>query len=81
VSAADLPRSVRDPDGRTVLFTERAWRHISAARPGLLDEMEAILGAVERPDLRESGRKVWLGLPLQIAAPQKREPSQTPGAS
>ena len=53
MSAEDLPRSVRDPDGRVVLFTERAWRHISAARPGLLNELEAILGAVERPDLRE----------------------------
>ena len=48
------PRTVSAPDGRVVLFTEWSWRHIRTERPDLLDELDAILLAIERPDLRES---------------------------
>lgn len=48
-----LPRSVNAPDGRVVVFTEWSWRHILAARPELLDQLDAILEAVARPELRE----------------------------
>ena len=57
----DLPRSVQDPDGRRVDFTAGTWRHLTAGRPWLLDDLDAILRAVARPDLREpdplSGRE------------------------
>ncbi len=49
----DVPRSVSTPDGRVVVFTEWSWRHIEAARPELLDDLDAILVAIERPDLHE----------------------------
>ncbi|MBV9820365.1 MAG: DUF4258 domain-containing protein [Solirubrobacterales bacterium] len=48
-----VPRSVSAPDGRLVVFTEWSWQHIMAARPELLDELDAILEAVARPDVRE----------------------------
>ena len=44
-----------------MVFTERSWRHISASRVELLNELDAILAAIEHPDLREpdprSGRE------------------------
>lgn len=54
MSQGDLPRSVRDPAGRRVDFTERTWGHLAAGRPSLLEEVDAILLAVARPDLREA---------------------------
>lgn len=51
---ADLPRVTADPDGRTVAFTDRTWRHIQSARPELLDELDAIVSTISRPDFRES---------------------------
>jgi hypothetical protein len=49
----DLPRSVEDPDGRVVQFTERSWQHIMVERPQLLDDVDAILAAIAAPDHRE----------------------------
>lgn len=49
----ELPRSTHAGDGRVVIFTEWGRRHIMAARPELLEETDAILGAVEQPDLRQ----------------------------
>lgn len=52
MTGADLPRHTVDPDGRTVAFTDRTWRHIDAVRPELLDELDAIMMAVTQPDIR-----------------------------
>lgn len=49
----DLPRAIRDPDGRIVEFTERSWQHISVERPQLLHDVDAILAAIAAPDHRE----------------------------
>jgi hypothetical protein len=46
-------RRATDPDGRVVVFSERSWRHIMAARPELHDEVGVILEAIAKPDLRE----------------------------
>jgi hypothetical protein len=53
VTEADLPKLTVDPDGRTVAFTDRTWHHIGLVRPELLDEVDAIIAAVARPDIRE----------------------------
>lgn len=50
----DLPRKISDPDGRAVQFTERSWQHIESERPELLDELDAVMAAVARPDHREA---------------------------
>ncbi len=50
---ADLPRLTADPDGRTVVFTDRSWRHIRSARPELLNELDAIVSTISQPDFRE----------------------------
>jgi hypothetical protein len=49
-----LPRTVLDPDGRVVEFTEWSWQHIMVERPQLLDDVDAILTTVASPDLREN---------------------------
>lgn len=49
----DLPLLARDPDGRTVVFDQRAWEHIETRRPELLAELDQILGAIRQPDHRE----------------------------
>lgn len=53
-----LPRSIRDPDGRVVEFTERSWQHVMIERPQLLDDVDAILAAIAGPDHREPDPKV-----------------------
>jgi len=53
VTGDEPPGSVSAPDGRLVVFTERSWQHIKTMRPELLDELDAILATVARPDLRE----------------------------
>ena len=50
----ELPRTVVDPDSRTVEFTEWSWRHIMVERPQLLEDVDAILAAIASPDLREN---------------------------
>jgi len=57
MSTPELPRAIRDPDGRIVEFTERSWQHIMAERPQLLDDVDAILAAVAGPDHREDDPK------------------------
>jgi len=42
-----------DPDGRLVVLDERTRGHLERRRPGMLDNIDAILGAVARPDVRE----------------------------
>ena len=42
----------RDPDGRTVLLTPRAWRHILSRHEELGINAEAILDIVAQPDRR-----------------------------
>lgn len=49
----ELPRTVHDPDGRVVEFSEESWRHIMVQRPQLLDDVDAVLAVVARPDYRE----------------------------
>jgi hypothetical protein len=46
-------RRATDSDGRVIVFTERSWRHIMAARPELHDQVAVILEAIAKPDLRE----------------------------
>jgi hypothetical protein len=48
-----LPRRITDPDGRTVEFTERSWRHIESVRPELLDDLDALIQAIAKPEHRE----------------------------
>lgn len=42
-----------DPDGREVVYDERTRAHLERRRPDLIDQVEAIIGAVSRPDHRE----------------------------
>jgi hypothetical protein len=53
VSKPPLPRTIRDPDGRVVEFSERSWQHIMVERPQLLGNVDAVLAAVASPDYRE----------------------------
>lgn len=50
-----------DPDGREVVYDERARGHIEHRRPDLVGQVDAIIGAVSLPDHREddpySGRE------------------------
>ena len=54
----DLPRSIQDPDGRVVEFTERSWQHIMLERPQLLEDVDAIFAAIAAPDHREEDPKL-----------------------
>lgn len=45
-----------DPDGRLVVLDERTEGHLARRRPQMLRHVEAILGAVERPDVRQNDR-------------------------
>jgi hypothetical protein len=45
--------STMDPDGREVVYDERARGHIERRRPDLIDQIEAIIAAITRPDHRE----------------------------
>ncbi len=57
----NLERSVRDPDGRLVVFDAGADLHLSLWHPELADHIDAILGVVGNPDHRvddpRSGRE------------------------
>lgn len=44
--------SATDPDGRLVVLDERTEGHLARRRPQMLRHVDAILGAVERPDVR-----------------------------
>lgn len=47
-------RSTTDPDGREVVFDAASHLHLALGRRAwLLDHVDAILGAVSRPDHRE----------------------------
>jgi hypothetical protein len=49
-----MERQVRDPWGRIVVFDLRSRRHLERrSRYVLLDQIEAIIGAVRRPDHHE----------------------------
>ena len=50
----DLPRTVADPDGRIVEFSEWSWNHIMVERPQLLGDVDAILGTISSPEFREN---------------------------
>lgn len=54
MTESDLPLLAADPDGRTVVFTARSWRHIQSVRPELLDELDAIISTISHPDFREA---------------------------
>ena len=43
---------ITDPDGRLVVFDAETRAHITRRRPELLEHVDAILGAVARPDSR-----------------------------
>lgn len=58
MSKPRLPRTIRDPDGRVVEFSEGSWQHIRARRPELLADLPLILDAVRRPDHRQLDRIV-----------------------
>jgi hypothetical protein len=46
-----------DPDGRCVVFTENAWRHIVEKHPELEPFVQQIVTAVRAPSRRVPGRK------------------------
>src|SRR5262245_60534076 len=46
-------RETTDPDGRLVVFDARIENHLARRRSQMLKHVEAILGAVNRPDVRE----------------------------
>jgi hypothetical protein len=48
--AYDHPSTI-DPDGRRVVFDAGSHLHLAAKRPWLLDDIDAILDTVARPDL------------------------------
>jgi hypothetical protein len=51
----DWPPTVRDPDGRTVVFDAGSHLHlVRRLRGALLDHIDDILGAVRSPDFREN---------------------------
>jgi hypothetical protein len=53
VDRSDLPRVVRDPDGRPIAFTQWSWDHIMVERPQLLGDIDGLMSAVASPDFRE----------------------------
>lgn len=42
-----------DPDGRQVVYDERGRGHILRRRPNVIDETDAMMRAIARPDHRE----------------------------
>jgi hypothetical protein len=54
----ELPRTISDPDGRVIEFTELSWHHIDTRRPELLEDLRPILAAIEAPDYRQKDRIV-----------------------
>ena len=46
--------SVTDPDGRTVVMDARTYAHLRRRRPTILDSLDAVMQAVERPDHRDT---------------------------
>lgn len=42
----------RDPDGRLVVFDERARGHLSRRHPGMLDHIDAMVATISNPDVR-----------------------------
>lgn len=46
-------RETKDPEGRTVVFDAGSHLHLARRRPWLLDHIDAILGAVAHPDVRQ----------------------------
>ena len=50
---AEHPK-VLDPDGRLVIFDAGSHLHLAHRRPWLLDHVDAIMGAVARPDYRST---------------------------
>ena len=53
MSKPQLPRTIHDPDGRVVEFSEQSWEHIMVERPQLLEDVDAVLAAVASPEYRE----------------------------
>jgi hypothetical protein len=58
VTRPELPRTISDPDGRVIEFSERSWLHIRASRPELLADLRLILAATQRVDHHEHDRIV-----------------------
>jgi hypothetical protein len=52
-----LPRRIRDPRGRDVLFTAERWEHIADGYPELEAHEEDIVRAVESPTETAPGRE------------------------
>jgi hypothetical protein len=50
--ADDAPSTI-DPDGRHVILDQRTIEHLQTRRPQMVDQIDAILQAVSRPDRRE----------------------------
>jgi hypothetical protein len=50
---ADDASSTIDPDGRHVILDQRTIEHLQTRRPQMVDQIDAILQAVSRPDRRE----------------------------
>jgi hypothetical protein len=44
--------SIRDPDGRVVVFDAGTRLHLALGRPKLMNEVDLILGTVAHPDHR-----------------------------
>jgi hypothetical protein len=58
-----LPRTITDPDGRVIEFTELSWHHIETRRPELLEDLRLILAAIEVPDHRQKeALSAWMWL-------------------
>lgn len=52
--SSEWSRRVTDPDGREVVFDAGSYLHIAERRAPLLEHLDVIVGAVERPDYRRS---------------------------
>jgi hypothetical protein len=49
----ELVARTTDPDGREVVYDERTREHLERRRPDLIDQVDAMIGAVSLPDHRE----------------------------
>jgi hypothetical protein len=48
-----VTRWTTDPEGRDVVLDANTIEHFKRRRPGMLEHLDAILGAISRPDHRD----------------------------
>lgn len=56
MSPPPLARAL-DPDGREVVLTHDAWRHVIAGHPELADHRDLLMRAIAEPEHRSADRR------------------------